>query len=98
MSEANAHRTIPIHTSFNRAHLLLGAERELTLLTILVVALVVVSGMNPLSFIAGATLWAIMLGIVIRMAKADTMMSKVYFKHVKYRAYYPAKSGAYTRN
>lgn len=98
MSEANAQRTIPIHTSFNRAHLLLGAERELTLLTVLIVALVVASGMNPLSFGVGALLWVIMLGIVIRMAKADTMLSKVYFKHVKYRAYYPAKSGAYTRN
>ncbi|HQS03153.1 MAG: hypothetical protein B7Y07_11370 [Halothiobacillus sp. 24-54-40] len=98
MSTETGHRTIPIHTSFNRAHLLLGAERELALLSVLIVALVVASGMNPLSFGVGALLWVIMLGIVIRMAKADTMMSKVYLRHVKYRSYYPAKSGAYTRN
>ncbi len=98
MSTQTGHRTIPIHTAFNRAHLLLGAERELALLTVLIVALVVASGMNPMSFAVGGFLWVIMLGIVIRMAKADTMMSKVYLKHIKYRAYYPAKSGAYTRN
>ncbi|MGD9887864.1 MAG: conjugal transfer protein TrbD [Halothiobacillaceae bacterium] len=92
------HRTIPIHTAFNRAHLLLGAERELALLSFLIVALVVISGMNPLSFITGALLWSVMIGIVIRMAKADTMLSKVYLKHIKYRDYYPAKSGAYQRN
>lgn len=97
MSTESSHRTIPIHTAFNRAHLLLGAERELTLLTVLIVALVIVSGMNPVSFGLGALLWVIMLGIVIRMAKADTMMSKVYLRHIRYRLYYPAKSGAFSR-
>lgn len=94
----NEPRRIPIHSSLNRNQLLLGGERELVLLAALTVALVVVSGMNKISFIAGALIWFSLMLLLIKMAKADPVMSKVYTRHIKYKSFYPAKAGAFAES
>ena len=75
--------------------LLLGGERELSLLTVLLGSVVTYAGF------LGKSLWIMAIGIVFlmigmsvvrTMAKADPQMVKVFIRHIKYAKYYPAHS------
>lgn len=87
-------RRIAIHRSLNRPHLLLGAERSLVLTAGLVTALLLFSGNISVSSITLAvTFWSGSFWALVRMAKADPQMSRVYQRHIRYRAYYNAHGG-----
>jgi type IV secretory pathway TrbD component len=84
-------RRIAIHRSLNRPHLLLGAERSLVLLAGLVTALLVFSGnISAVSIVLAVVFWTGSFWALVRMAKADPQMSRVYQRHIQYRAYYSA--------
>jgi type IV secretion system protein VirB3 len=85
-------REIVIHQSANRPNMLLGADRELVLLSAMLSA--------ALTFVI-ATWWGILLGVILwvaavavlqRMGKADPLLRPVYARHVKYQPFYGAKS------
>ena len=79
--------------SLNRPQLLMGGDRELVLLSGLLLALMAVSVMSFLSFlIAGISFMAI-VAVLARMGKEDPLMRKVYVRHLAYKDFYPAKSG-----
>jgi len=83
----------PMRASLNRPQLLMGGDRELVLLSGLVLALMAVSVMSFLSFlIAGASFMAI-VAVLARMGKEDPLLRKVYARHLGYCDFYPAKSG-----
>jgi type IV secretion system protein VirB3 len=88
----NQPRQVVFHRSANRPHLLLGCDRELALFSMFVCALVVFSLMSVWGVIAGALLWAAFMSILSRMAKSDPMLRQVYLRHIRYQAFYPAKS------
>jgi type IV secretion system protein VirB3 len=90
---ADRPRDIAIHPSVNRPNQILGGDRELVLVTLLISV--------SLAF-SLATLWGVGLAIAFwigavavlqRMGKADPMLRQVYLRHVRYRPFYPAKSG-----
>ena len=86
-------RRIAIHRSLNRPHLLLGAERSLVLLTGMVTALLLFSGnISVVSIALAVDFWTGSFWALVRMAKADPQMSRVYQRHIGYRAYYSAHS------
>jgi type IV secretory pathway TrbD component len=86
-------RRIAIHRSLNRPHLLMGAERNLVLLVGVITAMVVFSGnISTVSVILGVVLWTISFWALLRMSKADPQMSRVYQRHIRYHAYYSARS------
>lgn len=85
-------RKIDIHQSINKPISVLGGDRELTLMLIL---LAIASGM------VGMTWYTISLAIVMlivgitvlqRMFKADQFFRQVYLKSLKYKRYMPALS------
>ena len=87
----NEPRRLTIHRSINRPHLLMGAERSLVLLSGLVTALLVFSGgIKPTSIGLGVAFWSCAFWGLIRMAKADPQMSRVYQRHIRYRSHYSA--------
>ena len=86
-------RRIPIHRSLNRAQMMLGGERELVLFSALLAVLIIISGMNLFSVVCGLTLWTLAIAVLIRMGRVDPELSKVYRRHIRYRAYYPPKTG-----
>ena len=87
----NEPRRIAIHRSLNRPHLLLGAERSLVLLAGLVTALLLFSGnISIVSITLAVTFWTGSFWALVRMAKADPQMSRVYLRHIHYRSYYNA--------
>ena len=85
-------RTIPIHASLMRAILLMGAERELLLISAIVAAVLVLSLQQLLFTVVGVVFWCLSLAALQRAAKADPQFSRVYLRHTRYRAYYEAQS------
>jgi len=86
-------RRIAIHRSLNRAHLLLGAERSLVLLTGVVTSLLLFSGnISIVSVVLAVAFWSCSFWALVRMGKADPQMSRVYQRHIRYRPYYGAHS------
>lgn len=88
-------RRIPIHRSLNRPHLLIGGERELVQFSALIAALIVLSAMNLVSLGSGLIFWTLAIAVLIRMGRADPELSKVYVRHIRYRPYYPSKTGGH---
>ena len=91
-------RCIPIHRSLNRPHLILGAERSLVLCAGLITAMLIFSGSISLwSIASGVIFWCVAFWVLIQMAKADTQMSSVYQRHIRYRAYYTSHGCLHAR-
>lgn len=99
-----AERRIPIHQATNRYNLLWGGDRELVLSTgLLAFTLVFVSASSPslealpgIGF--GVLAWLAGLALLRMMAKADPLMRRVYMRHIRYYAYYPAHCTPYRKN
>jgi type IV secretory pathway TrbD component len=90
-------RTIPIHTSLIRPILLMGAERELVLISAIIAAVLVMSLERLLFTVVGVVFWALSLAALQRAAKSDPQFSRVYLRHTRYRSYYAAQSRATAR-
>ena len=88
MDNVTRPREIPIHQSANRPNTLLGADREMVLL-----AIMIAFGMG----LSLATLfWVGAVAVLQRMGKADPLLRQVYLRHIRYEDWYPAKSGVYS--
>ncbi len=97
MDSRDKPREIVIHQSLNRPNQLMGADRELVLVSILTsVAL----GFSLASWwglgLAFGCYFAAM-AVLRRMGKADPMLRHVYMRHIRYRSFYTAKSGLYSK-
>jgi type IV secretion system protein TrbD len=90
-------RAIPIHLSLIRPILLMGAERELVLISGILAAVLVMSLARLLFTIIGVVFWALSLGALQRASKSDPQFTRVYLRHTRYRAYYAAQSRATSR-
>ena len=90
-------RTIAVHSSLMRPILLMGAERELVLISAIIAAVLVLS-LERLTFtVVGIVFWSLSLAVLQRAAKVDPQFSGVYRRHARYRAYYAAQSHATAR-
>ena len=85
-------RTVPIHQSLFRHTQVLGAERELVMLSALFAILAGVGGLTVVSVVTAVVFWIAALFVLRRMAKADPLMSKVWTRHIKQQSFYPAKA------
>jgi type IV secretion system protein VirB3 len=90
-------REIVVHQSANRPNLLLGADRELVLLSAMLAASLIFVIASWWGILLGILLWAVALAILKRMAKADPMLRQVYIRHVRYQPFYRAKSFIHSR-
>jgi len=88
-------RQVQIHRVLWRPRLILGGERKLVLMLMVVSVALPMQGQNLSSAVVSGALWLIGLPTLQRMAKSDTQMSEVYLRHVKYQRYYPARSRPY---
>ena len=86
-------REIIIHQSANRPNQILGGDRELVLVTILVSISLAFSLATLWGFVIAVAFWIAAIAVLQRMGKADPMLRQVYIRHIRYRLFYPAKSG-----
>lgn len=75
-----------------RPILLMGAERELLLISAIIAAVLVLSLQQLLFTVVGVVFWCLSLAVLQRAAKADPQFSRVYLRHARYRGYYAAQS------
>ena len=83
-----------IHQSANRPNQILGGDRELVLIAILIAvslafSLAYLVGNRSERWRSGSARWRCLQ----RMGKADPLLRPVYLRHIRYRPFYPAKSG-----
>src|SRR5215467_6194912 len=90
-------RETVIHQSANRPNQILGGDRELVLVTILVSVSLAFSLATLSGFALALAFWIGAIGVLQRMGKADPMLRQVYMRHIRYRAFYPAKSGLFSQ-
>lgn len=77
-----------IHRALSRPNLLMGADRELVLLTGLAAVILIFVVLTVYSALAGVAIWILIIGLLRMMAKSDPLMRKVYIRHISYRSYY----------
>lgn len=96
MDDAARPREIPIHQSPNRPNTLLGGDRELVLVTIMVAVGMGFSLATWWGVVLAAFFWFGAVGVLQRMGKADPLLRQVYLRHIRYGNWYSAKSGVYS--
>ncbi|TYR37159.1 conjugal transfer protein TrbD [Mesorhizobium microcysteis] len=77
-----------IHRALSRPNLLLGADRELLMLTGLATVILVFVVLTWFSVLLGSALWVVVVAALRMMAKSDPLMRRVYLRHIRYRALY----------
>ena len=90
-------REIMIHQSANRPDQILGGDRELVLLAIFVSISLAFSLASLWGFALAVAFWVGTIAVLQRMGKADPMLRQAYMRHIRYRSFYPAKSGLFSR-
>lgn len=86
-------RETMIHQSANRPNLLLGGDRELVLVMVMIAGGLAFSLASWWGIGLAAALWVASMGALQRMGKADPLLRPVYLRHIRYTDFYPAKSG-----
>jgi type IV secretion system protein VirB3 len=90
-------REIVIHQSANRPNQILGGDRELVLLTILISISLAFSLSSAWGLGLAVGFWIGAIAVLQRMGKADPLLRQVYVRHIRYRPFYPAKSGLFSQ-
>jgi type IV secretory pathway TrbD component len=86
-------REITILPSANRPNQILGGDRELVLASVLIAVSLAFSLATLWGIALSIAFWVSSVAVFQRMGKADPMMRLVYMRHIRYRSFYPAKSG-----
>src|SRR5580700_4650373 len=92
MDVQDAPRETVIHQSANRPHLILGGDRELVLFAGLTAVCLAFTVATWWGVLIGIIFWLAAIAVLARMGKADPLLRHVYLRHIRYRAFYPAKS------
>ncbi|MGY6710462.1 MAG: conjugal transfer protein TrbD [Rhizobiaceae bacterium] len=98
-----AEGTIPltrsrIHRALSRPNHLMGADRELVLVTGLASVILIFVVLTWFSALFGTAIWIAVVAALRMMAKADPMMRQIYLRHIGYRATYRATSTPWRRS
>lgn len=77
-----------IHRALSRPNLLMGADRELVLITGLASVILIFVVLTIYSALLGVAAWMVIVGLLRTMAKSDPLMRQVYIRHISYTHHY----------
>ncbi len=97
MDSADRPREIIIHQSANRPNQLMGGDRELVLVSLLTSVALAFSLASWWGLGVSVAWYVGAMAVLKRTGKADPLLRQVYMRHIRYRPFYPAKSGLYSR-
>jgi type IV secretion system protein VirB3 len=97
MPEPDKPREVIIHQSANRPNQILGGDRELVLIAMLTAVSLAFSLGTWWGLGLSVGFWIGAVAVLQRMGKADPMLRQIYMRQVRYRPFYPAKSGFFSR-
>src|ERR1700736_4829356 len=90
-------REIVIHQSANRPNQILGGDRELVLIAMLTAISLAFSLGSWWGGGLSVAFWVEAVAVLQRMGKADPLLRQIYLRHTRWNAFYPAKSGLFSR-
>ena len=93
MQASDRPREIVIHQSANRPNQILGGDRELVLIAMLTAISLAFSLGTWWGIGLSIAFWVGAVAVLQRMGKADPLLRHIYVRHIRYLAFYPAKSG-----
>ena len=91
-------RAIPLRRVGHRHNLVLGADRELVMLSGLLSFTLAYSIQRLDGLVAGILLWIGSLFALRLMARADPQLRSIYLRHRRYADYYPAQATPFRVN
>jgi type IV secretion system protein TrbD len=97
MQTTDRPREMVIHQSANRPNQILGGDRELVLIAMLTSVSLAFSLGTWWGVGLSVTFWVGAVAVLQRMGKADPLLRHIYIRHIRYKAFYPAKSGLLSR-
>lgn len=86
-----------VHRALSRPNLLLGADRELVLLTALGAIILIFVVLTWYATLFGIAVWTVVVAALRMMAKSDPLMRRVYLRYISYRTSYRATSSPWRR-
>lgn len=86
-----------VHRALSRPNLLMGADRELVLLTALAAVILIFVVLTWYAALFGVAVWLVAVAALRMMAKIDPLMRRVYLRHISYRTYYRPTSTPWRR-
>lgn len=86
-----------IHRALSRPNLLMGADRELVLLTGLAAVILIFVVLTWYAALFGVAVWLVAVAALRMMAKADPLTRRVYLRHVSFKPHYRATSTPWRR-
>ncbi len=86
-----------VHRALSRPNLLMGADRELVLLTGLAAVILIFVVLTWYAALFGIAIWLVAVAALRMMAKVDPLMRRVYVRHISYRSYYRPTSSPWRR-
>ena len=86
-----------IHRALSRPNLLMGADRELVLLTGLASVILIFVVLTWYAALFGAAIWLVVVAALRMMAKSDPLMRRIYVRHITYQSRYRATSTPWRR-
>ena len=98
MDTADKPREVLIHQSANRPNLLLGGDRELVLVAVMITGGLAFSLASWWGIGLVVMLWIGSIAALQRMGKADPLLRQVYLRRIRYVSFYSAKSGLHGQN
>ncbi|MGI9074130.1 MAG: conjugal transfer protein TrbD [Bryobacteraceae bacterium] len=96
MQNSETPREVVIHPSANRPNQILGGDRELVLIAALIAVSLGFSLATWWGIAVSVGFWIAAMAVLQRMGKADPMLRHIYMRHIRYRSFYPAKSGLFS--
>jgi len=97
MQTTDRPREIVIHQSANRPNQILGGDRELVLIAMLTAISLAFSLGSWWGVDLSVAFWVGAVAVLQRMGKADPLLRLIYIRHIRYKPFYPAKSGLLSR-
>jgi len=101
-STRNSLPRAPVHDAFTRNFLMKGAERTpVMIMAIFSSYMAFIVSMRFAWYYGvplGLVIWMVSMAILQRMGKADPQMCRVFYRHIFYKSYYPARGRLYARN
>ncbi|MEK1931541.1 MAG: conjugal transfer protein TrbD [Pararhizobium sp.] len=86
-----------VHRALSRPNLLMGADRELVLLTALAAVILIFVVLTWYAALFGAAIWLVAVAALRMMAKSDPLMRRVYLRHIAYKTFYRATSSPWRK-
>ena len=95
-SASGLHRN-RIHQALSRPNLLMGADRELVLITGLAATILIFVVLTVYSAFIGVSVWIVLVGLLRMMANSDPLMRQVYVRHIAYKPCYKSTTSPWRK-